>query len=228
MNILMENGADLLQGYLFSKPVPPDEIEDKLDRFFKSDPAFDMFQKQRIDMKALLGNENDNELSPALYKLLIKCVYILFAQTDLAASVEKVLELIGSQMNVSRTYIFLRDTDNFFTNTYEWCENGISSQKSGQIRIEMSDGFIETLKTRGILDAPDISELPGDLYRSLHEQNVHSVLLIPLWNGDELLGFMGYDECVRSRHWWWPEEILTLHNLSLILAGILRVNDCGG
>jgi EAL domain-containing protein (putative c-di-GMP-specific phosphodiesterase class I) len=226
MSILLDNGADLLQGYLFSKPVHPDEIELMINRFHETDPTLMTMQKQITNINSLLSPENDLDLSADSYRLLIKCVHILLSGYSAGEALDEVLALVGKHLNVSRTYIFLRESDNIYSNKFEWCNEGISSQMEMLTNFPVMDSFIDILKRDKSLVSHNISDLPKDIYDTLNVQGIRSILIFPIMEGGDLTGFMGYDECMDLRHWWWPEEILMLYNLSLIIAGIL--NKTGG
>jgi EAL domain-containing protein (putative c-di-GMP-specific phosphodiesterase class I)/GGDEF domain-containing protein len=226
MHILLETGADLLQGYLFSKPIPPDELEKNLSRFSDMDPSFNVINRRKVDVSALLSAENEFVLTPVLYKLLNKCVHILLCSDDVNDALGQVLQLVGQHIGVSRTYVILKSyadgEDELYTNTHEWCRDGVAPQKQNLQAITFPQSWMNMIMNDGLIIAYNVNELPVDIAVILTMQGINSLIVAPMWNKKELFGFVGFDECVNLRHWWWPEEVLMLHNLSIIIASVLR------
>ncbi|MCL2030521.1 MAG: EAL domain-containing protein [Oscillospiraceae bacterium] len=221
MGILLKSGADYLQGYLFSKPTAPAEMEAMLSRFRETDESFNMIRKQKVDLSALFQMETDYAFSPALHRLLNQCTHILLHHKDIDLALQEVLELVGTHMDVSRTYAFHYDGENFYTNTHEWCADGISPQKDILVRVRAPDSLLTALSQDGILLSSDISALPADVAEEFTRQGIKSVAIIPLWDGNVLTGFIGFDDCLHHRDWR-AEEILMLHNLCTIVASVMN------
>ncbi len=54
---------------------------------------------------------------------------MLYQTDNIDETINMILEVVGKQFNVSRVYIFENTEDGRYTsNTYEWCNEGISSQ----------------------------------------------------------------------------------------------------
>lgn len=156
-----------------------------------------------------------------ILKLISDIALELFKPANFNAQINGVLEKIGTTLNVSRVYIFQDSEDGLFTsNTFEWCSEGISSEKENLQNIPYSEiSFLKnTLKTDRILFSQDISEFPEDFYRHLKEQSILSILVLPLKIRHKDRGFIGFDECATCRKWK-EEEINLLKTLSGILAG---------
>jgi PAS domain S-box-containing protein len=105
---------------------------------------------------------------------------------------------------VSRVYIF-EDYNNglLCKNTFEWCNQGVTSQRSQLQDIHYSDipSWKQLLSEKGHIDTSNIANLPGDLIPILDQQNIKALLIFPLQAGAETIGFIGFDECSYHRQW---------------------------
>ena len=224
MKILMDNKVDFVQGYLFSKPLPGEEFEKKLDNFYRKEENSAAGEYSRIDLNTLLSSENAYSLTPSLYRTLIRCMQILFNTPDINDGINAVLALIGEKLGVNRHVLFLRNSEDYtFTNTHEWCDEGTITNLGRYISIDImkaTPSFIPLFEKEGMIVSPDISALPEDIYQMFLEVGVRSNIAIPLWRGKELLGYIGLDVSNERRNWL-PEEVLMVHSVSGILANVL-------
>ena len=224
MKILMDNRVDYVQGYLFSKPLPGEDFEKKLNNFYQKEENSVAGEYSRIDLNTLLNTENAYSLTPSLYRTLIRCMQILFNTPDINEGINSVLALIGEKLGVNRHVLFLRNPDeNTFTNTHEWCDEetraNLGQYNSVDI-MEVTPSFIPLFKKEGMIVSPDVSALPRDIGQMFLRIGIKSNIAIPLWRGKELLGYVGLDECTRRRNWL-PEEVLMVHSVCGILANVL-------
>jgi EAL domain-containing protein (putative c-di-GMP-specific phosphodiesterase class I) len=221
MNILLEHGADMMQGYLFSKPIDSSEMSKKLHLFHKTDLELGLMHLQKIDMNALLSNVESYVLTPKLNRTMFRCTYILLHNEDLDEAIHEVLGIVGKAIGVSRVYIFEHITKNNYSNTFEWCAAGIKPQKENQAYVPLDDACFNIMKNEGILIATDINDLPESIRALLQEQDVKSVAVIPIWEKKTVTRFIGFDECIEYRNWW-PEEMLILYNICLTIASVIK------
>lgn len=224
MKILMDNRVDSVQGYLFSKPLPREEFEKKLENFYRKKENSVAGEYKRIDINSLINSENAYSLPPSLYRTLIRCMEMLFNAQDINDGINAVLAVIGEKLGVNRHVLFLRDPEkNTFTNTHEWCDeetrHNMSRFKNVDITI-VTPNFIPLFEKEGMIVSPDISVLPRDIYRLFLGLGIKSNIAIPLWRGKELLGYVGLDVCSKRRNWL-PEEVLMVHSVCGILANVL-------
>ena len=224
MKILMDNRVDYVQGYLFSKPLPSEEFEEKLDNFYHKEENSIAGEYSRIDLNLLLNSENAYSLPPSLYKTLMRCMQILFNTPDINDGINDVLAVVGEKLGINRHVLFLKDPgEDTFTNTHEWCDDGTESNigrfKSVNI-TEATPSFIPLFEREGMIVSADIAALPQDIYQMFLGIGVKSNIATPLWRGKELLGYVGLDACTKRRNWL-PEEALMVHSVCGILANVL-------
>jgi len=224
MKLLMDHRVDYVQGYLFSRPLPSEEFEKKLNYFYFKKENSSAGEYSRIDINSLLNPKNAYSLTPSLYRTLIQCMEILFGTADINDSINAVLAMTGEKLGVNRHVLFLRDPGaNTYTNTHEWCDEetlpNIGRFNNTDIEIA-TPSFIPLFEKEGMIVSPDVSALPEDIYKMFQELGVKSNIAIPLWRGKELLGYVGLDVCSERRNWL-PEEVLMVHSVCGIIANVL-------
>jgi GAF domain-containing protein len=193
-----------------------------LTRFHEADESFSVVRKSKIDLSALLLMEDDYIPTPELYKLVNRCIHMFLHHRDVNQAMQHILEIVGNHMDVSRIYLFQRDEGNIFTNTHEWCAKGVEPQKNFLTRVLIPESWVAALSKDGMILSSDIADLPEDSHAELARQGIKSVLVIPLWDGGEISGFAGFDDCANYRNWR-PEEVFMLHNLCLSIAVVMNM-----
>ncbi|MCC0629701.1 MULTISPECIES: diguanylate cyclase domain-containing protein [unclassified Clostridioides] len=149
---------------------------------------------------------------------------MLYQTDDIDQTINMILELVGKHFNVSRAYIFENTDDGRYTsNTFEWCNEGISPQ-------------MDCLQNKNYQDYKDYERLFGDdlvfYCRDIHmlspkleelfsSQGIHSTLQCAYKEGKAFSGFVGFDECTGLRLWS-QEEISTLSLISQIISMFLQ------
>jgi GAF domain-containing protein len=139
---------------------------------------------------------------------------------DISETLDGLLALIGQELKASRSYIFTIDLQCIGENTYEWCLPGIESQKSNLANFFISEKWIGRLKKDEIILISDITQEELKIRAELGRQNIISLVIVPLRNGEELWGFLGVDECVVRNREWNPEEIQTLRRFSGLINDV--------
>lgn len=148
----------------------------------------------------------------------------LYQSEDINAAIQKVLEIVGKQFDVSRAYVFENSDDNRFTsNTYEWSGEGIMPQIKNLQDVSYDDfGDYEKLFGDDSIfycrDIHTLSTKQEDLFSS---QGIHSTLQCAFYENRVFRGFVGFDECTGLRLWM-QEEISSLSLISQILSIFLQ------
>ncbi|MDO5147282.1 MAG: sensor domain-containing diguanylate cyclase [Eubacteriales bacterium] len=138
--------------------------------------------------------------------------------------IDTILEYIGKGLHADRTYVFEKNPRGNDDNTYEWCAAGIRpfidvlqdlpaevcAKWYGQFNID---------KPIRIKDLEDIREIDPLQYENLKRQDIHSLVVVPLYDNKQIIGFYGADNP--------PEENLEysknmLQILSHFIASSLR------
>lgn len=145
----------------------------------------------------------------------------LYTAEDVEQAVQDILAMVGQKMNVSRVYVFENSDDNrFCSNTYEWCNIGITAEKDNLQNISYENdipGYTDVFNEQGIFYCPDITALPKEYYDILEPQGVKSMLQCAIREGGVFRGYIGFDECVEQRLWT-KEQIQMLTYFSEMLS----------
>lgn len=113
-------------------------------------------------------------------------------------SLEVLLEHLGKALNGERTYIFEKNESGCDDNTYEWVADGVEPEKENLQNVppEVCADWYQNFSvgrhiTIGRLE--DIRETVPVQYEILKRQNIHSLVVVPLYNGEKNIGFYGVD-----------------------------------
>ena len=118
-------------------------------------------------------------------------------------TINNALKAMGKFVGADRSYVFRYNfKENTFSNTYEWCAKGITPEidnLQNQSNEHISEWIEAHLQHREYF-LYDVSTLPEGLLKNiLLKQQIKSVLVMPMWSGKELIGFVGFD-FVKSFH----------------------------
>ena len=113
-------------------------------------------------------------------------------------SLEVLLAYLGKVMQGERTYIFERNEAGGDDNTYEWVACGVKPEKENLQNVlpEVCASWYKNFSVgRHIVIAcvEDIRETEPLQYENLKRQNIHSLVVVPLYDGKKIIGFYGVD-----------------------------------
>jgi PAS domain S-box-containing protein len=140
---------------------------------------------------------------------------------DLSAFLDRCLALFGERLGVDRAYCFRHDeASDTMDNTHEWCAEGIEPQQDKLQRVPGSafSWWIQTMRRNEVICYSNIEEIPDEAAQQiLRDQDIKSILVVPLFINGQYYGFLGFDDCSRRRDWQ-QENIDNLLSLSMILS----------
>ena len=146
-------------------------------------------QEQKYEM--FLEQQNIEALANEAMRIALK------AETpDL--SLEIILEYLGRSIKGDRTYIFEKNASGGDDNTYEWVANGVMPQIDTlqnlppEIYANWYRNFQEN-NNIAIADVEKIKESDPLQYENLKRQDIHSIVVVPLYSNMENIGFFGVD-----------------------------------
>ncbi len=129
---------------------------------------------------------------------LNEAIRLAFENSDYDDGIQGLMEQLGQILKADRTYLFEMLDGKSWTNSYEWCGKGVVPQKDNLINIPMSD--TETWNTQfnrkqyiSIRDIEEIKENDRTVYDYLKPQDIHSIIVAPIFINNELYGFYGVD-----------------------------------
>ena len=109
--------------------------------------------------------------------------------------INEFIRFFGKHTNSDRIYIFEDDMRNHITkNTYEWCAEGIVPQidELQNVDMEVIDWWYDTFKDGKsviISNLEEIKETHRLSYNILSKQNIHNLVVTPLYYKGEISGF---------------------------------------
>lgn len=177
-----------------------------------------------IDITDRKRNEDEIARNLKQQELVSKISLGFNAFEEIEKKIGETLRIIGEHLNVSRVYIFEDSPDRETTsNTYEWCNVGISAQieQLQNIPYEIIPSWKERLERDNIIFSENISELEPDIYEVLEPQKIKSIIIYPLVKEHVRFGFIGFDECEKNRRWK-QTEIELLKTISNIISNAFQ------
>lgn len=173
----------------------------------------------------LTERKNSDEFGNELLHLSVQMTGII--DSELSEALNMALEKIGKLLSADRAYIFeLNPLDNTMSNTYEWCNIGINPEISNlqSIPVEVLPSWMEALRRNENIIIPLVKDLPDSWTTEreiLEPQGIQSLIVIPIFNNNQLIGFVGLD-AVNNPKEYSSTEISNLRVWSNMLAGIIN------
>lgn len=139
----------------------------------------------------------------------VDCMKLLLENEEMDKVLPGILQRIHYTVGNSRTYIFQNETDPemglCMSQIYEIVGEGVTEQIDNPLlkHLPYSEGSTTLL---GVLQSRKhyaylVEELDEPDRTILGEQGILSILILPIFSGQELWGFIGFDDCVEARQW---------------------------
>lgn len=193
-------------------------------------------QKQQIVSQKAEIEKKANELEAINRSLKTRLAYenMLSTISGMAVLVEDIedfleasLTLMGEATDVSRTYIFKYNPEkNVSDNTHEWCNADVTPQKAKLQRVPDNKihYWTEILKKGEIINFSNIQEIPDENVKQiLLNQNILSVLVMPIFVESSFYGFIGFDNCLNPKDWV-TQDVSILQAVTRIIASAIGRN----
>jgi PAS domain S-box-containing protein len=164
-----------------------------------------------------------------LQDILIKIssTYINIELDKVEATIQNSLQELAEFVGADRAYIFDYDFNNETTsNTYEWCADGIvpEIEQLQNVSLDRLTNFLRKHLKGEEFYVSDVRKLENNcsgLKETLEAQSLKSVISIPMKNGDELLGFIGFDS-IKQAHSYTDKEKTLLEVFSQMLVNVIE------
>jgi PAS domain S-box-containing protein len=168
-----------------------------------------------------------SELQHILMKIATK--YINVPLSDIANTIHASLGELATFVNADRCCTFIYDRDlKIGKNTHEWVANGIKPQIQNlqNVPFEILNHWIEVHDTGNYIYIPDVSSLPveNEIRYLLSEQNIKSLITIPMMDNNSCIGFVGFDFINQYYNYNKREEILLTFFAQILVNINLRVS----
>ncbi|PRY87124.1 PAS domain-containing sensor histidine kinase [Mongoliibacter ruber] len=169
--------------------------------------------------------ENKKFESSLIYKTrlletIATVVNLLLFNQDWEKVLKECLELVGKAVNADRVYFFKnfteKETGKLYTKQIlEWNDPNVSSELENpnyqRIALDNFPSFLAKMHEKEPFIA-HTKESEGNLFQILEEQQIKSIIQLPIYYNNEFYGYIGFDECKQER-FWTDEEISFLKTL---------------
>ncbi len=173
--------------------------------------CYTFYDKSLLDgtMKNRTILENANRIANSYMdtELITMIFHLLYETKDIQSSINASLQYIGKQYNADRAYIFESfDNGKTYSNTYEWCKEGIRPEIQNLQGIEKETliDFFDDANSDGIMYSNDLTVLKAEgAYELMAQQDIKSFLHAQIREKDKdvVKLFLGMDDCTNVRVW---------------------------
>lgn len=158
--------------------------------------------------------QKQNDLQSILMQISSK--YINIPLTEVDRAINESLQIICRFVGADRSYIFSYNfNDNTSSNTYEWCEEGITPQieELQNIPNDFIPDWVQSHKNGNPLIIPNVSALPKDsnLREILEPQEIKTLVTLPMIVENQCIGFVGFD---------WVKDLHIITEIEKKLLGV--------
>ncbi len=159
------------------------------------------------------------------YDLISTVFNILYERNGDVTSINLTLRYIGQRYEADRSYIFESlDNGETYNNTFEWCEEGISSEIDDlqELPNHVFRDFVKKAHN-GIIYSNNLREtLEYDTaFETMVNQGILSFVHAQVKKDDVMTFFIGLDDCTKTRIWT-EREINSLQYIGKLLSIILQ------
>ncbi len=217
-----------VNGFLV-KPVTKDDILAVVDEQINT---IRLQKKIKIEEEKRGIAERDRKKGANILRAVSFAGEEFLLKTRLEEIIPKVLKNLGKATSVSRVYLFQNETRSrkiYTSQIFEWVAEGIKSKISDydlqDIPLKTS-GFkrwISVLSKHKPLYGL-VREFPKSEQQKLMQQNILSMVIVPIFVQDYWWGFLGFDDCLEEREWA-EQEISTLATAANLIGTAIHRNN---
>jgi len=145
-----------------------------------------------------------------LLRALADAMLALLTEPELDAGVARALRAVGEAAGADRAYLFEHHREPetgtlLASQRAEWARDGVAPQFDNAVLQEFRQEEYLPEWTEAILRGEPasacVSELAGPVREIMEAQDIRSFLLVPVFVGGEVWGFVGLDDCTGGREW---------------------------
>lgn len=175
-------------------------------------------KKYRMEIAIDCGALNEKEENSADYRnmeaALNEAIRVALRQETMDQTLQVLLEFIGKTLEAERAYIFEKDDHNYDSNTYEWVAKGVTPEKDTLQNLppEICAGWYQKFDENLNIVTENLEEMKDvdpQMYEVLARQNIHSLVVVPLYDDGKAIGFYGVDN-PPARYFNFVSEMLQI------------------
>ncbi|MDN3690726.1 response regulator [Cyclobacterium jeungdonense] len=162
------------------------------------------------DINEAVNRENQLIQKEQMLSAISKATDELLSNRNLNGAISNSLELIGKAADVDRVYYWENsksdDGSTLTSQRFEWSADEVEPQINNpdlqNVPINFFGEFVEPMEKNEVFQAI-LSNMPktSSTRGFLEEQNIKSILAIPIFTEEGFWGFIGYDDCKLEREW---------------------------
>lgn len=159
----------------------------------------DMRVETSIDITGTEAEHQELRRQLSIEETLVECIHTLSEHTEIDASINSLLKIIGEFYRADRAYIFeINDDGQTMSNSYEWCKDGIEPQIDNlqNLPVSIIDQWREDFKSKSKFyfnSLSDFAEKGSREYDILAVQGITKLMAAPFWREGDVRGFIGVD-----------------------------------
>jgi signal transduction histidine kinase len=174
-----------------------------------------------------LQSENLNRMYQVVVELSEQLIQA--GQEQINDTIYEALQNLGTHCEVDRVYIFEYDKQRqALYNTFEWCREGVVSGKKQLEGISLNSipSWAKNFSQNKHVLLPKVSELPPEesyIKAILEQEKVKSLVLVPVFQAGQFMGFVGFDSVLSEKSWDTPVISLLRVASNVFAASIKRL-----
>lgn len=155
-------------------------------------------KKYRLELAFEVVRQNQRDNIMNLEAKINEGLRVALQRKTPSQTLEVLLEYLGKALGCERTYIFERNHHGCDDNTYEWVASGVTPEKDNlqNLPADICANWYRNFEINRhivIRQLEDIQESDPLQYENLKRQNIHSLIVVPLYDEEEIIGFYGID-----------------------------------
>lgn len=154
-------------------------------------------RRYRMEMALDTGGQEQRDYQN-LEAMINEGLRVALLKKTPSQTLEVLLEYMGKALDGERTYIFEKNEQGGDDNTYEWVASGVHPEQENLQNVppEVCANWYQNFKVGRHIIIKDLEEIRVKdplQYENLKRQKIHSLVVVPLYNDGEAIGFYGVD-----------------------------------
>lgn len=182
---------------------------------------------QEIEKREVIEDELEETVKFENMISTISAIFINISLAEIQAALNNSLSEIGSFLNIDRAYIFTYDGNKelLYSSSF-WRKTTIEENRPSVLTLHLSEfkWLQEILHNLEPVVIENPEELPPAIKFKkdfIEKQNVKSLIFVPLFQGNEVYGFVGFDTIEQQRKFT-GSEVKFAQNVGNVLANALE------